>query len=611
MGGIAGPSFVLPGTWGLFFLALELWALFRAFFQGKGFGLWLLLPLFVLWANVDESFLFGLVVLVTSALGYVMDRGRMDALLERPSEEGEGVLTEARKGEKGEGVLTAARTPVGPMVPLVVSVLCGLVCLANPSTWHAFDVAASPFYWLFQNSFFNPGLEKKYQDNWYLLPTYYLVIVALGLGSFLLNVRRFSWARFLPFAVMAAVWGAIMHVNATFALVLAWVVAPNGQEWYQDRFGVAGRMGRRWTVWSTGGRMVTLALVFLLMSKDITGWGNPTPGIQFGLGFQPDAFTLEAADFLDRTNEISGNILNTLTEQGDLLIWKSASKRKTYVDGRARLFPRTLQEQLNRTRLALSEDDVAGWKPLLDKYQISAIMIEPPDSPKTYVKLMDSPNWIPFYDDGRIVMFGRADAPATDLAFFKANKLDADLLAYHTTHMVPGAERPPNPTSWIDGVFQNRTFSRPQSRVLSSLRWLNSPMQEAAKARERNEVWMPDPAHCIMAIQEARKALAHSPDDWVAFRRLKDAYAYLMFQENAMLAGIPITHENAARILRLQPKVELLMNRMQQRAAALNYAIQTTPPPKSAADRVEKGGLNLELSELYFQIGARDMGATV
>ena len=178
--------------------------------------------------------------------------------------------------------------------------------------------------------------------------------------------------------------------------------------------------------------MVTLALVFLLMSKDITGWGNSTPGVQFGLGFQPDAFTLEAADFLDRSNEISGNILNTLTQQGDLLIWKSASKRKTYVDGRTRLFPRELQEQLNRTRLALSEDDVAGWKPLLDKYQISAIMIEPPDSPKTFMKLMDSPNWIPFYDDGRIVMFGRADAPATDLAFFKANKLDADLLAYHT-----------------------------------------------------------------------------------------------------------------------------------------------------------------------------------
>jgi tetratricopeptide (TPR) repeat protein len=594
MGGIAGPSFVLPATWGLFFLALELWALFRAYFQGRGFGLWLLPLLFLLWANVDESFLFGLVVLGTSALGYLMDRGRIELLLERP-------------GEDREGTEQAARTPVGFVIPLAVSVVCALVCLANPSTWHAFDVAASPFYRLFQNSFFNPGLEKSVTD-WYLLPAYYLVIVALGLASFLLNVRRFSWARFLPFVVMAAVWGVMMQMNAVFALVCAWVVIPNGQEWYQDRFGVLGRLGTRWTVWSTGGRMVTLALIFLLMSKDITGWGNPSPGIQFGLGFQPDAFTLEAADFLDRHNEITGNILNTAPHQGDMLIWKSAPKRKTYIDGRTRLFPRELQEQLHKTRIALSEDDVAGWKPLLDKYSISAVMIEPPDSPHTYVRLMESPNWVPFYDDGRIVMFGRADAPAADLAFFKQNQLDANLRAYRTTHMVPGAERPPNATSWIDGVFQNRTFSRPQSRVESALRWLNGPMKEAEQARQKNEVWLPDPAHCILAIQEARIALAHSPDDWIAFRRLKDAYAYLMFQENAMLHGVPITHENAARIIRLQPKVELLMNRMQQRAAALNYAIQTTPPPKTRAERVEKGGLNLELSELYFQIGAQDLG---
>ena len=265
-----------------------------------------------------------------------------------------------------------------------------------------------------------------------------------------------------------------MQENAVFALVLAWVAAPNGQEWYQDRFGVRGRMGTPWAVWSTGGRMVTLALIFLFMSMDITGWRNLSPDIQFGLGFHPDSFTIAAADFLDHHNEITGNILNTSTHQGDLLIWKSAPKRKTYVDGRARLFPRELQEQWNRTRKALSEDDVAGWKALLDKYDISTIMIEPNDSPITYGRLMQSPNWVPFYDDGRIVMFGRADAPATDLAFFKANQLDADLRAYRTTHPIAGAERPPNPTTWIDGVFQNRTFSRPQSRVDAAQRWLRS-----------------------------------------------------------------------------------------------------------------------------------------
>jgi tetratricopeptide (TPR) repeat protein len=553
----------------------------------------------LLWANVDDSFLFGLVVLAAAAAGFVLDRGRMETLLERPGEEGEG--------ERTDGSIK----PVGAFIPLAIALTCGLVCLANPSTWHAFDVAASPFYGLFQDSFFNPNnpsFGRSHGDDWYLLPTYYLVIVALALGSFLLNVRRFSWARFVPFAVTAALWGAMTKLSPVFALVCVWVAAPNGQEWYQDRFGVQGRMGGRWTVWSTGGRMVTLALIFLVMSKDITGWGNPSPDIQFGLGFHPDFFTLTAADFLDRHNEITGNVLNTLPHQGDLLIWKSAPKRKTFVDGRDRVFPRELLEQLHKTRLALAEDNVAGWKPLLDQYKISAIMIEPPDSPNTYVRLMDSPNWIPFYDDGRIVMFGRADAPATDLAFFKANKLDADHLLYFTTRPVAGFQRPPNPTTWIDGVFQNRTFSRPQSRVESADRWLRGPIQEWAKARADQQVWLPDPARCLLAIQEARAALASSPDDWIAFRRLKDAYAYLMFQENAMLYGVPITRENAARIIRLQPKVELLMNRMQQRAAALNYAIQTTPPPKSSAERVDKAGLNLELSELYFQIGARDLG---
>ena len=67
-----------------------------------------------------------------------------------------------------------------------------------------------------------------------------------------------------------------------------------------------------------------------------------------------------------------------------------------------------------------------AWKPLLDKYEISVVMIDPADAQNTYRRLLQSPNWIAFYDDGQIVMFGRADAPASDVAFFKANVLDAD-----------------------------------------------------------------------------------------------------------------------------------------------------------------------------------------
>ena len=342
-------------------------------------------------------------------------------------------------------------------------------------------------------------------------------------------------------------------------------------------------------------------MIFLMMGKDITGWGNASPDLQFGLGFHPDAFALEAADFLDRHNEITGKILNTSMHQGDLMIWKSGTKRQTFVDGRTRFFPQEILERWHETRRALADDDVAAWKPLLDKYEISVVMIDPADARNTYRRLLQSPNWIAFYDDGQIVMFGRADAPASDVAFFKANVLDADVKAYGPNHVIAGAERPPNPTSLLDRIFQNRTLSRPQSRTKSAARWLARP--EGNDPRP----YIPDPAHCLLAIQEARTALAHSPDDWIAFRMLKDAYRYLMVQENAMLSGIPITRENADRIAAQQPTMEFLMHRMQQRATALNYAIMTTPPPRIKEERAELAGLNMELFQLYYQIGARDI----
>ena len=362
MGGIAGPSFVSPSTWGLFFLALELWILFRAFFQGKGFGLWLLVPLFLLWANVDESFLYGLVVLAASAVGYLIDRGRIDVLLERPGDSGEGDDDDDHAGARPDGHEVK---PVGAAVPVALVAVCALVCLANPSTWHAFRVAAAPFFHFLRSgdtittsdqlSFFNAEFRSKLGADWYLLLAYYLGVVSLGLGSFLLNVRRFSWARFVPFAVMAALWLLVMHANAAFALVFAWVVVPNGQEWYQDRFGTRGRLGGRWTAWSTGGRIVTLA-------RDLPHDGQGHHRLGKRLARLPvrsrDSILmrsrLQAADFLDRHNEITGKILNTSMHQGDLMIWKSGTKRQTYVDGRTRFFPQELLERWHETRKALS-----------------------------------------------------------------------------------------------------------------------------------------------------------------------------------------------------------------------------------------------------------------
>ena len=91
---------------------------------------------------------------------------------------------------------------------------------------------------------------------------------------------------------------------------------------------------------------------------------------------------------------------------------------------------------------------------------------------------------------------------------------------------------------------------------------------------------LPEPARCLLAIQDARIALSRNPDDPTAFRILNDAYRMLTLQETAMLAGIPLTPENQPRIASHHTPPERLMNRFRQRVTALNYAIQTTPTPE-------------------------------
>jgi hypothetical protein len=74
VGGVAGPASVASETWGQLLLAVELLILFRAFDQGRARALFGLVPLFCLWANVDESFLVGLLLLAAAVVGSARPR---------------------------------------------------------------------------------------------------------------------------------------------------------------------------------------------------------------------------------------------------------------------------------------------------------------------------------------------------------------------------------------------------------------------------------------------------------------------------------------------------------------------------------------------------------
>jgi tetratricopeptide (TPR) repeat protein len=354
--------------------------------------------------------------------------------------------------------------------------------------------------------------------------------------------------------------------------------------------------------------VVTIAVVFLAIARGVTGWGNSVGDFQFGFGFNPDDFPFEAASrLLDAP--IEGNILNTTLAQGDAIAWKALAKHKAFVDSRRHLYPFSIFEELDAVRRDLKNDDIARWQPILDKFNISVVMIQligdkHDAAPFTYVKLMQSPNWVPFYDDGAVVMFGRADDKArpSDLAYFKANRLDAELLAYKQPSLVPSWQRTPIATSdFLDRIFQNRVLNRPQPHDDAAERWLRPISTQLGKPS------MVTPANCLMAIREARTALSIKPDDTIAFQRLFEAYRILIAEESALIQGIPLTPENARRIDQSPPQTRLLANRMRQLVTVLNFRISTLPPPKTTEEFAERASLNFTLAQVYGQIGALDL----
>ena len=54
------------------------------------------------------------------------------------------------------------------------------------------------------------------------------------------------------------------------------------------------------------------------------------------------------------------------------------------------------------------------WRPAFDELKVTAVMVDSATATNTYRRLSQSPNWIPFYDDGRAVLHVDDDGPGLD-----------------------------------------------------------------------------------------------------------------------------------------------------------------------------------------------------
>lgn len=204
-----------PACASYFLLALTFWLLWRPHAQsaarGSGApakGYWPLLVVLALWANVDEWFLLGPVLVALFWLG-----------------------------ERLEG----QRVTPGWLVPAAF-----VACLVNPHTYHVFTLPAdlSPVTWA-GGLRDDPRFQAQFASPWQIVylreagrsPAVlaYFALTALGLLSFLLcRPARRGWRLvvWLPFGLLAA-WQA--RTIPLFAVVAAPITALNWQDFLAGR----------------------------------------------------------------------------------------------------------------------------------------------------------------------------------------------------------------------------------------------------------------------------------------------------------------------------------------------------------------------------------------
>jgi hypothetical protein len=304
IGGLAQQARVAPDTWGLLLLAWELVLIEKAFRDRCMRSLCLLPVLIALWANIDETFLIGILVLAAAAAGQFLARRGGD--------------------ESDRGI-----SPVAGMLALAAGAAAAVV---NPSLWRVYPVALEPFLQRFtvgrggsmtvdQLSFFGADSAAIFgADLARSQVAYFVIVVGIGLLSFVLNRRRFQVGRLLVYLIGVALWALLIRFGAVFAVLWAAALIQNGQEWYLDRFGAQGRIGLGWRAFAVGGRSVSILGLFVAVALTLTGLGLTATRFSFvgqppGIGVQSSLLAFEAADFL-KSAEIQGRIVNLSVAQG-------------------------------------------------------------------------------------------------------------------------------------------------------------------------------------------------------------------------------------------------------------------------------------------------------
>ncbi len=359
-------------------LSTTMWILMRWQRGEASATLWGLVPVFILWSNMDRRAFLGLALLMLVTLGEMI--GNMT---------GRNFIAEEAK-----------RSRLWIIVP--VSVLAFLVhpfgwqTLLSPANLYGLEYPA----WseLLQNA---GGSLKSYHPLWnpifwrnLTLPVIAALVLAATVPvTFALNWRNVTPAHGLLYLGMLGIGLANSHDLAAVSLVFAVLAALDAQEWYAENFRQTYSVELSERVFSVGGRAVTALAFFGLAFLAITGRLLGPDANRLGFGFRQNlTYVIDGLrEDLEQT-KIPGQGLNFSLRQGDVLIWLD---RKPFIDSRLNLFTQggpesllaeyrqllrtwSIQPQKDESQDALNkriDAILALRKKKLDKYKIAHAVI--------------------------------------------------------------------------------------------------------------------------------------------------------------------------------------------------------------------------------------------
>jgi hypothetical protein len=280
--------------------------------------LWMLPPIFLVWANCHSGFFLGWVVVGIYCAESLYLRWR---------------------GKPQEGEWRVRLSGLGAIV------ISGL----NPNGFHVFQVLS--FY---HNSQLQSQIWQWYRPVfWELSP--FTVMLYGGLLALILNRRKARPAEWLLFAAFGAA-GLLAFRNVIFTGFVGAILIAEYLPGWKAKTGIRVPLAAE----------VTLAAILVACTGALIATGQ-------AFQFRTSARTpVAAADFLLRHN-IRGRIFNTYS-QGGYLIWRLWPKMQVFIDGRA------LNESVARDaqRIMNAADDSGGksGEDLLNDYGIEVIVMD-------------------------------------------------------------------------------------------------------------------------------------------------------------------------------------------------------------------------------------------